>query len=139
MSVPPQGEGEPPYEPFQPYPSYPQYGGGPSGPPPYGPPSYGAPTNGLAIASMVVSLVALVGGMLCCVLPGLLGLVGAVMGHVARRQIRASGESGNGFALAGIVIGWIVLALTLVVVVLVVTWLSASFSDLTPGDPGISI
>ena len=52
------------------------------------------PTNGLAIASLV-----------CAVLG--LGPVAAILGHVARRQIRETGEQGDGMALAGVIVGWI--------------------------------
>jgi hypothetical protein len=52
------------------------------------------PTNGLAIASMIVSILGF-------------GPVGAIMGHIARRQIQERGEQGDGFALAGIIVGWV--------------------------------
>jgi hypothetical protein len=69
--------------------------------------TYGAPppakANSLAITSMVLALV----GLAC----GLTAPIGAIMGHVARRQIRQRGESGDGMALAGIIVGWIVTAL----------------------------
>jgi hypothetical protein len=40
------------------------------------------------------------------------------MGHVARAQVRARNEAGDGLAVAGLVIGWIGTALwTLVLVV----------------------
>lgn len=61
------------------------------------------PTNGLAIASLVVSLVA-------PLTMGMTGPVGAILGHVARRQIQERGEAGDGFALAGIIIGWVAFA-----------------------------
>src|SRR5262245_53824683 len=66
---------------------------------PYGQPTYvvSPPTNGLAIASMIVSLVGF-------------GPVGAILGHIARRQIRERGEQGDGFALAGIIVGWVITA-----------------------------
>ena len=35
------------------------------------------------------------------------GPVGAIMGHIARRQIQERGEQGDGFALAGIIVGWV--------------------------------
>lgn len=44
-----------------------------------------------------------------------------VLGHVARRQIRRTGEKGDGLALAGLILGWIgvgVLLLTVLAVVL---------------------
>ena len=43
----------------------------------------------------------------------LLGVVGAIMGHVARRRIRASGAGGDSMALAGIIVGWIIAAIGL--------------------------
>jgi len=70
---------------------------------PYAPPR---PTEGLAIASLVVSCAGVLGLCLWGV-GGLLGIVGAVLGHVARRRIRASGAAGSGLALAGIIVGWI--------------------------------
>jgi len=56
------------------------------------------PTNGLAIASMIVSILGF-------------GPIGAIMGHIARRQIRERNEQGDGFALAGIIVGWITTAI----------------------------
>jgi hypothetical protein len=75
----------------------------------YGYPGY-APTptrqtNGLAIAAMVVSLASIV----VCGYPA---IVGAIMGHVARKQIRERGEEGDGMALTGVIVGWIVFALS---------------------------
>ncbi len=35
------------------------------------------------------------------------GVPAIVFGHVARRQIRASGEGGDGMALAGLILGYI--------------------------------
>jgi hypothetical protein len=83
----------PPYPPQagQPYPGQ-QYAYGPVAP----------PTNGLAIASMIVALV------VC-------GPAGAIMGHIARNQIRERGEQGDGFALAGIIIGWVTTGIGLLV------------------------
>lgn len=92
-------------------PSYPPPGYGPGGypPPPYPgyPPPYGYPpvrtTNGMAVAALV------------CSLSGLLTFfsapVGAILGHVARKQIRERGEEGDGMALAGIIVGWVITGL----------------------------
>lgn len=82
------------------------------------------PTNGLAIGAFVCSLI----GLATC---GITSLVGAIMGHVARRQIRESGEEGDGLALAGIVIGWTFTALFLAgviwfAVMMIVAYQSAS-------------
>ncbi len=68
----------------------------------YGQPPYVVarpPTNGLAIAAMV------------CALAGLATAisfpVGAILGHIALRQLRERGEEGEGFAKTGIIVGWI--------------------------------
>jgi hypothetical protein len=71
-------------------------------------------TNGLAVASMSVSISALV-LMLCTNgLSGFLGLVGAVLGHVSRRQVRERGEAGGGMALAGVIVGWVATGFALI-------------------------
>lgn len=96
-------------------------------PAPYG--GYGAGwaaprrTNGLAIGSMVTSISALV--LMACTkgIAGVVGIVGVVLGHVARRQIRERGEAGNGFALAGIIVGWIAVGLAVIAILLVVLFL----------------
>jgi hypothetical protein len=97
---------QPPWDPARGYPppAYPTSG---YVAPPAAYPGYGyagpAKTNGLAIAALVCALV----GLFTC-LPA---TVGAILGHVARRQIRERGEDGDGLALAGIIVGWIVTAL----------------------------
>ncbi|WP_305784950.1 DUF4190 domain-containing protein [Symbioplanes lichenis] len=70
-------------------------------------------TNGMAVASLVVSCLAVAG---LCVwgFGGLFGVIGAVLGHLARKRIRVSGETGAGLALAGIIVGWIVAGLALI-------------------------
>ena len=86
---PPPGYGPPAQ--YGPPPGYgppPQYGYGP--PPGYGP-GWKRPTNGLAIAS-VVTLV-------------LFPPLSLVLGLVARKQIRQTGEDGDGLALAGVIVG----------------------------------
>ena len=119
-------QGYPPYPP--PYPGaqtqYAQYTAeGAPPPPPYGPPQPGPygygpygypyppprqPTNTLAILALVFAFVC--------------APAAIVMGVVARRQIRRTGEQGQGMATAGLVIGivftvisviWIAIALTL--------------------------
>ncbi|HLU33064.1 MAG TPA: DUF4190 domain-containing protein [Natronosporangium sp.] len=95
---------QPPPDPYGP--SSPPPGGYPppgSYPPPPGPPGYGygyAPppppppgTNTMAILSLVFAL--------------LFSPLGIVFGHIAKKQIRESGEEGDGLATAGLVIGYI--------------------------------
>ncbi|HEY2672709.1 MAG TPA: DUF4190 domain-containing protein [Rugosimonospora sp.] len=76
----------------------------------------GPKNNGLAIASLVVSLAGVL-FLACYGGGGLVGLVGAILGHVAKRQIRERNEGGGGMATAGIIIGWITLVLGIVVLV----------------------
>jgi len=81
--------------------------------PPAPAPGYGAPagysgpvapkTNGMAIASLVLSLV----GLLC----GFTAILGVIFGFVARGQIKRTGESGDGLALAGIIVGFVIIGL----------------------------
>lgn len=104
-------------EPAQPgepgHPGYPGYPAAPGYPPPgYGPwpghPVLVRSTNGMAIASLVLA----VAGLGFCGAPA---LVGAILGHVARRQIRRTGEDGAGLALAGIITGWTVFGLMVLI------------------------
>lgn len=98
---PPDPYAQPAY--YQPQPVYP-YG--------YQPPRE---TEGMAIASLVVSCAAVLG--ICFYGVGaLLGIVGAILGHVARSRIKRTGNNGAGMALAGIIVGWTVGGLFLLAV-----------------------
>jgi hypothetical protein len=79
----------------------------------YAPPR---PTEGLAIASLVVSCAAVFG--LCAYgIGAILGIVGAILGQVARHRIARSGAQGAGMALAGIIVGWVMTAVAVAVIV----------------------
>ncbi len=98
----------------------PPYGYGPGGPgmpPPYGypapPPGYlayppmPAPrTNGKATASMVLALIGLVLWPAAVVL----GPLAVIFGHIARKEIPLRGDGGNGQAVAGLIIGYLLSA-----------------------------
>jgi Domain of unknown function (DUF4190) len=95
--------------------------------PPYGyPVAVAEPTNGLSIAALVVSIIGAVG--LCFYgLGGYLGIVGAILGHVATRQIRERGGQGAGMAKAGVIVGWIATAIAVLATIALViffVWLS---------------
>jgi len=80
----------------------------PSGMPYNGPPyGYSRGMNGLAVVSLISVFV----------FPPL----AVILGHMARHQIRRSGESGAGIALGALIIGYVV---TAIVVVLVLVALS---------------
>jgi hypothetical protein len=108
-------------------------------PPPY---AYGYPyqlppprrTNGLSIASMVVSIVGVAGLCGWGPLSVFVSPVGAILGHVAQRQIKISGDSGSGMAIAGIIVGWIGFVLALAYLAFWI-WLFTQSEDLFPTDP----
>lgn len=143
------GHGSPPPDPYAPVdypPSYPQSGYPPPGFPPLPPPVYGTPgypapypgavgygyapgypndpydpyrqlktpgTNGKAIAALVTSIA----GLLCCGLPSIAGII---LGIIAMRETKRTGQDGFGLAVAGVAIGSVVLALVVVYFVFVV-------------------
>jgi hypothetical protein len=74
----------------------------------------GQETNGLAIASLVLGIIWVL---------GIGSILAVIFGFVARRQIRQSGgrQSGGGMALAGIILGFVgVVSLILWIVLLAV-------------------
>ncbi|MEH0843270.1 DUF4190 domain-containing protein [Micromonospora sp. CPCC 205711] len=124
--VPAQPTGKDPYAPATPYSgppaaptdpyaaaaAYPTQGYPTPGYPTPGYPSYGyaaqPKTNSMAIAALVLSLVGIAS---CITAP-----VGAILGHVARKQIRETGEGGEGMAKAAIIVGWILTGLLLLLI-----------------------
>src|SRR3954465_9600421 len=81
-----------------------------SGPPPTNA-GYPPPTNPLAIAALVCALT--------------IAPVGLGLGIAARKQIRRTGEQGDGMALAAVIIGGIVTGIyVLLIVVLVISWIA---------------
>jgi hypothetical protein len=61
------------------------------------------PTNGMAVASFVCALMQVFS-------LGLTAIPAVVLGHLARGQIRRTGERGDGLATAGLVLGWLGIA-----------------------------
>jgi Domain of unknown function (DUF4190) len=105
------GYGQPGYaQPGYPPPGYPPPGYGPPGYPPV----YVRPTNTMAILALVMAFV--------------FAPAGLILGIVARKQIRETGEDGDGLALAGIIVGGIV---TAIFVFFIVLWILAfaAFAD----------
>lgn len=82
-------------------------------PAPYGYPMSAAPmpapqkTNGLAITAFVL---------------GILGfaLIPVIMGHISVSQIRQRGDAGMGFAVAGLILGYLACLVYLVLIVIAV-------------------
>ena len=67
-------------------------------------------TDPLAIAALVCGVI-----QFCGVFPA--GIFAIVFGHKARRRIRETGEDGDGLALAGLILGYISLALFLITII----------------------
>jgi hypothetical protein len=107
----------PPYQPYQQYPPAP-------------------PTNGLAVASLVCGIGTFVVGV--SFIPAI------ICGHIARRQIRQTGQQGGGMALAGLILGYVGGALfaLLIAVFLIVagaaTSVSGSHGAAVPASAGIN-
>lgn len=92
----------------------------PPPPPPYPPQFYGyqyppprRPVNGMAIAAMVLGIVGVCSP---------IGLLGLIFGTIARRQIAERGEEGDGFAVTGVVLGWIAVAATVFWILYAIFW-----------------
>jgi hypothetical protein len=80
-----------------------------------------AKTNSLAITSMICGIAQLMFGPLATV-------PAVVCGHMARSQIRRTGEQGAGMALAGLIMGWIGVGFTVLVVLVAVLAIAAATS-----------
>lgn len=84
----------------------------PTGPPPPGWIAPAQKTNTLALISLVC-------GILCWVALPVVGAIAAVItGHLARHEIRQTGEEGGGLALIGMISGYVHLALGLLILIL---------------------
>ncbi|MFC6324414.1 DUF4190 domain-containing protein [Microbacterium koreense] len=122
-TAPPAGAGNyPPPPSYGGYPQPPQagYAQQPAG---YG---YGYPqprTNVLAVISMIASIVGAV-----WIIPFFGSLAGAIMGHIALRQVARTGEKGRGMALAGVLVGWIGLGLLVLLILAFVLFALAAAS-----------
>jgi Domain of unknown function (DUF4190) len=117
---------QPPYDPQtgygQQYPPQPAYGqpGGYQGYPQQ--PAYAAPpaTNTMAILALIFGII--------------IAPLGIVFGFIARSQIKRTGESGDGLALAGIIIGGIFTVLIILYFILIIA-IFASVAGSIPNIP----
>jgi hypothetical protein len=88
--------------------------GGPNLPVPYAAgyysPQLAQRTNGFAVGALV-----------CGIVPFFGGIPAVILGHVARGQIKRTGERGDGVAVAGLVLGYLWLALWVLIILVGVT------------------
>ena len=84
---------------------------GPGVPPPTGPAN-----NGLAIASLICGIMGFLCGGIFVAVPAI------IMGHIARGQINREPEKfqGGGMALAGLILGYVCLAINILIIALAV-------------------
>ena len=99
-----------PVPPMPPPPAY-AYAPPPGFPPP---PAYPvkAKTNGLALASMILGIVGITVG-LCLIFFPVMPILAVVFGHLGLSQTRTTGAPGRGYAIAGLVTGYIGIALAI--------------------------
>lgn len=85
---------------------------------------YGPRTNSAAVASLVFGIIS---WFLC---PFIGGVLAIIFGHVARGQIRRTGESGGGLAIAGLILGYFHLLAALVVAFIWLVLIGGLFATL---------
>jgi uncharacterized Tic20 family protein len=71
--------------------------------PTYSPAPAAAKTNTLAIVALILGIVVPIGGIIC--------------GPIALGQIKRTGENGRGLAIAGIIIGAVIIAIYVILIV----------------------
>jgi Domain of unknown function (DUF4190)/Domain of unknown function (DUF1707) len=76
-------------------------------PPGYYPPVLAARTNGFAIGALV-----------CGIVPFFGGIPAVILGHVARGQIKRTGERGDGVAIAGLILGYLWVSLWVLIILI---------------------
>lgn len=94
--------------------------------PPQAPAYSAAPAPGAQAPLNVLALVSFIGSFF-------ISLVGIICGHIALSQIKKTGERGRGFALAGVIIGYAAIALTIIFIIIAIVsamTLSAEISNL---------
>lgn len=121
---PAQGPGPGGYYPGPGYqaPGYPPPGYGPAG---Y-PPGYRR-TNPLAIASLACGCAQVFFTLFS-------GIPAIILGHIARRQIRQTGEDGDGLALAGLILGYVGVVLTIAAIIAIIAIIATASHN--AGVPG---
>jgi hypothetical protein len=104
-------------------------------------------TNGFAVASLVLGILGL--PVLCPLLiPSILALI---FGLIARRDIKKTGQGGDGLALAGVIMGAIGTICSIVLIIVAIVYLAEgnwhdsdgddvpNFIDKHPSNPNLSL
>jgi hypothetical protein len=120
---PQQPYGQQPQEPYGQQPQQPQQAYGQQPPQAYGQPGYGYPQSRPTNTMAVVSLIAAISAFVIAPLVG--SIVAVITGSMAKKQIAESGEEGGGMATAGLVVGYIGIALAVLGLIFVVILIAA--------------
>lgn len=75
------------------------------------------PSNGMAIASMVLGIVGIVGSLIITYLGIILGVIALVLGIVARSKGEAVPGHGRGLIITGIVLGALAIVVSVVTII----------------------
>jgi len=101
-------------------------------PPPAPAPYQGAyPAAGHTNTMAVVSLASGIGSWF--VLPLIGGVVAVVTGYIAKKEIRQTGEQGDGLATVGIVLGYLHLAVVALIVIFLLLLFAGVFAAIAVG------
>lgn len=131
-SDPNQPPSTPPAAPPGAYGGYPPPGPYGAYPPPYQPVPTG-PRNGLGIAGLVLAIVGLLASW--SVIGGIIfGLAAVIVGFLARGRCKRGEADNNGVAIAGIVLGFVAMVLSVVFVVIWITVGVRWFDEVGGGD-----
>ena len=90
--------------------------------PPVAPVAFSAETNTLAWVSLISGIVS------WFAVPVIGGVVAVVTGHMAKSQIRRTGEQGDTLATVGLVLGYLHLAVVVLIVVILLLILAGTFA-----------
>jgi uncharacterized membrane protein len=98
---------------------------------PEAPPAYRNRVNSMAVASLVCGVAEF--------FFGFPAIPAVVFGHIARKQIRQTGEEGNGLAVAGLALGWAAIGLFSLLVVLLAVGAAVAASHSGQVAPGVHL
>jgi hypothetical protein len=90
-------------------------------------------TNGMAVGALICGIAQFLGFWLLGTIPAI------VLGHMARKEIRQTGERGAGMAMAGLVLGYVGVALTILFAIFIAyIAVAASHNTINGGVGGVS-